>query len=772
MIVVSRAYLLFLFLLIAILLYSPQALAKTYEVDSLSDFENAIQHATDGDTILFTDDVTIDFAYLDSFHYSNDNNNGQYYDQRQWDIEGITLMIMAEDGVTAKIKNGGIRLYNAEGTVINNIVFENSYIWVLNDSDAVTITDNQFINSYIEVNQQSDDYVIQDNIFQGGEGIYIYDTSGTMEDAVTNNFLNSLPIIYLQGDQCSVSGGDYGQIVAVNCNGLNIEDMVLTSNTTPRAYKFIILSNVDHATISGIKINQVPYSRYIIELYKSNDITITDSELTNTTIYAEDTTGLNIIDNKFTMHDYEAITSWENAKDIRIENNEFTFYDTVLYLANGENLWIKGNTFNHAASIWGIELRNFNNTYIQDNLFTSADPEKQWRSGELYVYISNNKEGIHTLEITGNTFTTTPYYNDDERQNYMAGVSITAMSDITIENNTFTWLDSGISLKNVTNVLIQNNTLMNNFYSIELSGGQGTVSKDITVKNNLINNTRYGIKLNRKNLNTTITGNIFMSPPTHQFYNYYIKFYYARDYNVSIYMNAFLNLTEDNKAIDYTESDLVNDTFRSPSQTTYTYNGRMITGYVGNYYDNYNGTDNNNDGIGDTPYLVYKEWWPEAEVLDEYPLISINIFYAWTGASQPQGGQEGGQDGQTVSQEESGGNETMTIPIEMTPEKRMLFNEARELDQKLDEYTLNMTGTNPDELNDPEKIRKLLNETGIENLIKEMHDKGLIREIIRLPPQGTQQLRELLEQLYGPLLVNYPDPMGRIYLLYTLYYLE
>lgn len=39
-------------------------------------------------------------------------------------------------------------------------------------------------------------------------------------------------------------------------------------------------------------------------------------------------------------------------------------------------------------------------------------------------------------------------------------------------------------------------------------------------------------------------------------------------------------------------------------------------GKVGNYYDNYNGSDTNNDGIGDTPYVI------NGNNVDHYPLMS------------------------------------------------------------------------------------------------------------------------------------------------------
>ncbi len=58
-----------------------------------------------------------------------------------------------------------------------------------------------------------------------------------------------------------------------------------------------------------------------------------------------------------------------------------------------------------------------------------------------------------------------------------------------------------------------------------------------------------------------------------------------------------------------------NNTWNSPAQVTYSYNGTQLTGYMGNYWGKYyTGTDANNDGIGDTGYSV-------GEGTDGYPLM-------------------------------------------------------------------------------------------------------------------------------------------------------
>jgi parallel beta-helix repeat protein len=80
----------------------------------------------------------------------------------------------------------------------------------------------------------------------------------------------------------------------------------------------------------------------------------------------------------------------------------------------------------------------------------------------------------------------------------------------------------------------------------------------------------------------------------------------------SIYNNNFNNKLFDILIGSSTETALVN---------------HFDNGTAGNYWSNYNGTDSNGDGIGDTPYIINEE------NQDNYPLmeqIVIPEFPSWT----------------------------------------------------------------------------------------------------------------------------------------------
>jgi hypothetical protein len=57
--------------------------------------------------------------------------------------------------------------------------------------------------------------------------------------------------------------------------------------------------------------------------------------------------------------------------------------------------------------------------------------------------------------------------------------------------------------------------------------------------------------------------------------------------------------------------------WNSPLEITYTYKGTTYKNYVGNYWDDYEGTDAEGDGIGDTHYSIDSE----EDESDDYPLM-------------------------------------------------------------------------------------------------------------------------------------------------------
>ena len=83
--------------------------------------------------------------------------------------------------------------------------------------------------------------------------------------------------------------------------------------------------------------------------------------------------------------------------------------------------------------------------------------------------------------------------------------------------------------------------------------------------------------------------------------------------NNKIYFNNFINNTDNVYSYDASTN-----IWNSPLEITYTYDGTTYKSYVGNYWDNYGGTDAEGDGIGDTHYSIDSD----SDESDDYPLMT------------------------------------------------------------------------------------------------------------------------------------------------------
>jgi hypothetical protein len=64
--------------------------------------------------------------------------------------------------------------------------------------------------------------------------------------------------------------------------------------------------------------------------------------------------------------------------------------------------------------------------------------------------------------------------------------------------------------------------------------------------------------------------------------------------------------------------DNASNQWNSTAPINYTYNGQNFSSLYGNYWSDYAGYDNNNDGIGDTPYI-------SGNVIDYYPIVLVSL---------------------------------------------------------------------------------------------------------------------------------------------------
>ena len=278
-------------------------------------------------------------------------------------------------------------------------------------------------------------------------------------------------------------------------------------------------------------------------------------------------------------------------KNVSIKNLDIRNYVMSVWLQQSTNNTISDNSM---LTFMNVILDSSSNNQITGNSITGQDTG--------YGYGVQVNEGSSNNTIIGNSFTDTGI-----------GVRVEGGDYNLISGNCFIRGGTSVLVRGCYNIISKNNMA-------DGTGGisvTGPGSYSTIFGNNITGKTKCGIKIYWGSSNTVYENYVANSAVgvklgfDHEFPDRKVE-------NNIFYHNSFANNTQ------YVFIGYVPD-------SNFWNNGKK-----GNYWGNYNGTDNNGDGIGDTPYIINennKDYYPLMEPLEipepEIP-DTVPEFPSWT----------------------------------------------------------------------------------------------------------------------------------------------
>jgi len=415
--------------------------------------------------------------------------------------------------------------------------------------------------------------IIQDAIDDASDGytVFVFDNSSPYYEHVKIN--KSINLIGEDRNTTVIDGSNIGSVIHITAGRGTVRGFTI-QNSGEKPNNAGVNINSSNNTISGntFSSNEVgintEYSTNNIFSYNylsnnwcgilqsySNDSTITRNTYTNNTYAINNfhSNNSSITLNTVTNNHIGIRLSHSISNNIiknNIRNNNYC--GITLEHSNNNKIIVNNITLNYHFGIIGLSLSD-NNTISVNNISSN---------NEYGVLLDGSKFNT----ITGNTI----------NSNNLCGIYLSATKFNTITGNTITssfW--EGIYLDDSSSNNITGNIISNN------GGGINSFGESINniIMGNYINfNKDFGICLEFSNNNTITSNNI----SSNKKYGITLEDF---SNNNTIYHNNFINNTQN--AYDECKN---------------TWDNGYPSG--GNFWDDYNGTDSDEDGIGDTPHPI------------------------------------------------------------------------------------------------------------------------------------------------------------------------